>query len=597
MLSLAEMVHFPAGLTATASGSSNVLNQLSLALSHVNQINNPNTVQMPTEEHPVKPVQKRNRKNVSVRYFHKWRKDSPCALIPSRDGDARMTTLDPEVREVALGGQIRVCRPTDVPRVCEHVYRYENDSGGSMYQCANCLTQWKQNTSQGGWRVAMHKELCGTRRCQRNPEADLLQQQVHDGGEQHPDSRPRWHDPSIHQPPQLALPQSFPQPPQLALPQSFPQPPQLALPQSFPQPPQLALPQSFPQPPQLGLPQSIQDSLPAQQQALLPAQQAMLAVAQQMRLANLAQQLAGMQPLIPSSIMPGTETTGAVGLDPTGASKCPLGLSASSVALLRQDPSIHQMVSMWSMQREDLARLGLMPLDLSLAGPTPAAEKPGSQTTQTQSEPSSVSHAGPNAYSGPPIACPTGTRGVPLNIPTLPCGSSASSSFLLGRGKDRPGGGFQRTSASQSSAVKPEVSPGAPDSPTAVFKKPAGGVKRSRSGAQGGLSTSVQSIQSSIAKWKRRSRLLGSVSSAKLTSSTIGSVSTVGSSISVESVLEADKHKDVGSGPKVDKHTDADSVPKADKHKDTEFMPEANHPVPESENTQTPQPEIGIGAQ
>jgi len=545
MLSLAEMAPFNTGLTATAaSGSSGVLNQLSFALlqmNQMNQMNNFNTVQLPVEEPVVKPVQKRSRKNVSVRYHHKWRKDSPCALIPSRDGDARMNAMDPQDREVALGGKIRVCRPTDVPRVCEHVYRYENDSGpnSSMYQCSNCLTQWKQNTSQGGWRVAMHRGPCGTLSCRRNPEADLLRQQVQSGGEQRPEHRPMWYEPALES--------------------------------SLQQSPQLGLPQSLPQPPQLGLPQSVQDNLPTQQQALLPAQQAMLAVAQQMRLANLAQQLAGMQPLMPpSSIMPGTDTTDAMGLDHTITSKGPLGLSASTVALLRQDPSIYQMVSMWSMQREDLARLGLMPLDLSLAGPTPGAGEPGSRTTQTQSEPSSVSHAEPNVYTGPPIACPTGTRGVPLNVPTMAGGSSASSSFLIGGGKDRPGGGFQRMLGSQSSAVKAEASPGAPASTAAVFKKPAGGVKRSHSESVEDPSSSVQSIQSSIAKWKQRTRLLGSDSSVRPTSLAIGSISTVGSSISVHSAPEADKHKDAASVPKADKDKEAESVPEADKHKDAE---------------------------
>jgi len=520
-----------------ANGSSDVAlqlqpaNQLSLILSQM-QMNNFNTGQMPVAEPVIKHVQKRSRKNVPVRYFHKWRKDSPCALIPNRDREERVRAMDPLDREVALGGRVRVCRPTDVPRVCEHVYRYENDSGRSMYQCSNCLAQWKQNTSQGGWRVAMHRGPCGTHSCRRNPEADILRDQVHEGGEQRPESRPMWHGLSL------------------------------------------------PQPPQLGLPQIVQDNLPAQQQALLPAQHAMLAVAQQMQLANLAQQLAGMPPMMPSSIMPGTATTGAVGLDQAGASKGPLGLSASTVAWLRQDPSIHQMVSMWSMQREDLARLGLMPLDLSLAGPTPGAGEPGSRTRHTQSEPSSVSHAGPNTYTGPPIACPTGTRGVPPDIPTVARGSFPC---LIGGGKDRPGGGFQRTSGSQSSALKQ----GAQEAkPAAVFKKPVGGVKRSHPASehishpakrshptseegQEVVSSSVQST-GSIAKrgsaksgnagsfWKHRSRMLGS-SSVRPTSSAIGSSSTMGSSISVDSVLEADQHMD----PECAKQK---PVPESEKH-------------------------------
>jgi len=290
-------------------------------------------------------------------------------------------------REAALGGKIRICRPTDVPRFCEHVYRYENDCLGSMYQCANCLAQWKQ----GRWRAAMHGGPCGTLSCQRNPEADFLREQVHAGGEQRPEV---WHVPRL-------------------------QPFQLALPQSLPQPPQLGLPQSLPQPPQLGLPQSVQDNLPPGQQALLQAQQAMLAVAQQMQLASLAQQLAGVSPLMPPSvIMPGTETTRA-GLDHAGTSKGPLGLSASTMALLRQDPSIHQTVPMWCMHRERLARLGLMPLDLSLVGPAPGAGMPGPWTTQTQSESSSVSHAGHDAYTSPPIVCPTGTHWVSSSSPAI----------------------------------------------------------------------------------------------------------------------------------------------------------------------------------
>ena len=141
----------------------------------MNQMKDFDTEQVPNEQAVIKHVPKRSRKNVSVRYFHKWRKDSPCALIPSRDGDAPMNAVD---REAALGGKIRICRPTDVPRFCEHVYRYENDCLGSMCQCANCLAQWKQ----GRWRAAMHGGPCGTLSCQRNPEADFLREQVHAGG-------------------------------------------------------------------------------------------------------------------------------------------------------------------------------------------------------------------------------------------------------------------------------------------------------------------------------------------------------------------------------------------------------------------------------
>ena len=128
---------------------------------------------------PIVPVVKLRRQ------FHKYRKDSPCALVPSRGPDRQ--PLDQEVVQAQLASEglhRRVCRPSDVPRICTHVYKYDTTepvAGAkpeSFLQCANCLTQWKQNTSQGGWRVAMHKGPCGKGLCVRSPDADRVLDEV-----------------------------------------------------------------------------------------------------------------------------------------------------------------------------------------------------------------------------------------------------------------------------------------------------------------------------------------------------------------------------------------------------------------------------------